>query len=456
MLCPKCHKLRENEAVFCGNCGTHLTSPQSGGMKTVVDRTTPGPLMNNDEQVTVMSSRFGSSPPTVLQPSFLQKRPDGPVVDSPGQRNIPPPLAPRPSSPDHTRRNVLIGLLLLVLIVSGSIGIALVLKNNTNAGLDAAAAASGQVAFIDSQNGPAGHTNALKIAINGLITPPNGSQYNAWFINDKSEQVTSLGTLVENGQKFSLNFAAATDRRQQSINLLGVGDRLEITLEQGQVSLPTGKVVLSGTFPPKAVIHIRHLLLSFPITPGKIGLLPGLLNQAQLLDEQALVLQNLSGSGNNFAVQCAAQSIVDISEGKNGPHYQPLADDCAFQNITKEGDGFGLLGQGYIATASSHASLAANQPDATDNIRIHAGHVEIAMTNIKGWVTTVDKDALKLLANPSDTTVMQEIVSLSDHAYHGVDTNGDEQVDPVIGEAGAITAYIHGQFMAALPLVPSA
>ncbi|GAC1343853.1 MAG: hypothetical protein NVSMB27_04150 [Ktedonobacteraceae bacterium] len=455
MLCSQCHTPLEDDAVFCGNCGAQVTSPQSGGMKTVVDRTTPDPLTNNGEQVTVLSNRFGSSPPTIL-PSSLQKHPVGAVTDSPGQRNVSPPLDTRPSSPGHTRRNVLIGLLLLVLIASGSAGLAFVLKNNTNTGSDAAASASGQVAFVDSQNGPAGHTNALKIAINGLIAPPNGSQYNAWLINDQSEQVTSLGTLVESGQKFSLNFVAATDRRQQSINLLGLGDKLEITLEQGQVSLPTGKVVLSSTFPPKAVIHIRHLLLSFPITPGKIGLLPGLLNQAQLLNEQALVLQNLSGSGNSFAVQCAAQSIIDISEGNNGSHYQPLANGCASQNITKAGDSFGLLGQGYIVTASSHASLAATQPDATNNIRIHAGHVEIAMTNIKGWVTTVDQDALKLLANPSDTSIVQEMVNLSDHAYHGVDINGDEQVDPVTGEAGAITAYIHGQLMAALSLVPSA
>src|SRR5712692_6400602 len=190
MLCSQCHTRLEDDAVFCGNCGAQVTSPQRGGTKTVVDRTTPDPLMNNDEQVTILSSRFGSSPPTVLS-SSLQKHPGGVVSDSPGQRNVPPPLAPRPSSPDHTRRNVLIGLLLLVLIASGSAGLAFVLKNNTNTGSGAATSASGQVAFFDSQNGAAGNTNALKIAINGLIAPPNGSQYDAWLINDQSEQVTS-------------------------------------------------------------------------------------------------------------------------------------------------------------------------------------------------------------------------------------------------------------------------
>jgi hypothetical protein len=308
------------------------------------------------------------------------------------------------------------------------------------------------VAFLDNQNGSPGHTDALKIAISGLSAPSSGSQYDAWLVNDANEQIMPLGTLVKNGQEFSLNYAG-TPGRKHPVNLLSVGNKLEITLEQGQVNLPTGKVVLSGVFPPKAVIHIRHLLLSFPTTPGKIGLLVGLLNQAQLLNGQALILQNVSSSGNTFTIQCAAQSIIDIIEGQNGSHYQPLGDFCALHNIAKVGDGFGLLGQnGYVATASAHASLAATQPDSTKNIQIHAGHVEIAMTNIKRWVTTVDNDALKLLANPSDTSVVSEMVSLSDHAYHGVDTNGDEQIDPVPGEAGAITAYIHGQLMAALPL----
>ena len=43
-----------------------------------------------------------------------------------------------------------------------------------------------------------------------------------------------------------------------------------------------------------------------------------------------------------------------------------------------------------------------------------------------------------------------------DHAFHGVDIDADESIDPVPGEAGAITGYIHGQLMAVLPLVPVA
>src|SRR5258708_37656638 len=107
---------------------------------------------------------------------------------------------------------------------------------------------------------------------------------------------------------------------------------------------------------------------------------------------------------------------------------------------------------GYLDDASAHASLAANQSDATDTIRMHAQHVETALKNIKGWVTTIQTEARRLLQTPSNTALIGEIVTLSDHAYHGVSTGGDQLPQPVVGQAGAQTAYEHGQFMATLSL----
>src|SRR5205085_12232631 len=125
---------------------------------------------------------------------------------------------------------------------------------------------------------------------------------------------------------------------------------------------------------------------------------------------------------NQNAIQCMAQSIIDIIEGRQGAHYRPLPAICADQNITAIGDGFGLLGtNAYISTASQHASLAATQSDTTENIRLHAGHVETAMKTITGWVTTIEQDVLKLLSKPGNTTKTHEIVTLSHHACHDVD-----------------------------------
>ena len=82
--------------------------------------------------------------------------------------------------------------------------------------------------------------------------------------------------------------------------------------------------------------------------------------------------------------------------------------------------------------------------------------MDIALTNITGWVTTIEQDVLNLRAHPTDLTAIQKITTLADEAYHGVDANGDGQIDAVVGEAGALTAYQQGQLMATLTLAPGA
>jgi hypothetical protein len=184
----------------------------------------------------------------------------------------------------------------------------------------------------------------------------------------------------------------------------------------------------------------------------------GLLKQAQALNAQALLLQNAFSSQNTTAVQCAAQSINNILEGAHGPHFHQLSALCATVNITDPSDGYGLRGNnGYIVTAKAHAGFAAQSADATDNIRTHAKHVGIAMDNIDGWGAKIDSDVESLVANrAANPTTVQEIVSLSNRLLNGIDTNNDESVDPVPGEAGAITGYQHAQLMALLPLTAGA
>jgi len=256
-------------------------------------------------------------------------------------------------------------------------------------------------------------------------------------------------------QSFSLTFHGESSSGQTNSNLLVAGNRLEITLEQTASRLPEGKVVLTGSFPPKAFEHIQHLLVSYPETPRKIGLLVGVLDQTRLLNIQANVLQSLSPGQDTVAIGCVAQSIIDIIEGTQGSHYRPLAAICASKNVTVTGDGYGLLGKGYLLGATEHATFAISQPDATNAMHLHGGLMATALSNIKGWATTIDQDAFNLRKSPSDLARIQEIAMLADAAYHGVDANGNGQIDPVVGEAGALTAYLQGQAMPTISLAPS-
>ena len=164
-------------------------------------------------------------------------------------------------------------------------------------------------------------------------------------------------------------------------------------------------------------------------------------------------MQNEASSQNTTAISCEAQSMIDIIEGKQGSNYKQLDESCTLQNVTTAGDGFGLQGKdGYLTGSTEHAGYAISQPDATNAMHVHTALMDISLSNINGWLTTIDQDALILRTHPTDASKVQEIVRLADYAYHGVDVNGDGQIDPVPGEAGAITAFRQGQLIATLSL----
>ena len=357
-------------------------------------------------------------------------------------------LSPRPELLRRLQRRkvpntaLIVGLILLLVIASGFIGGVLLSQRSS-----AMSSASGQVTFFASQNGPGGQTDALNIVVHDLDAPPTGSEYAAWLINQDTEAVMALGTLKMNNQTGSLAYSGASG------NLLSPGDKLEITQEQGTVVAPAGTVILTGTFPIKAFAHVVHLLVDYPETPGKIGLLVGVLEQTHLLDIQSAVLQSVASSQNTVAMSCVAQSMLDIIEGKHGSHYKPLDEACALQNVITTGDGYGLQGKdGYLTGSTEHAGYAISQPDATNAMHVHTALMDISISNIEGWLTTIDQDAFLLRTHPTDVSKVEEIVKLADDAYHGVDVNGDGQIDPVSGEAGAITAFQQGQLIATLSL----
>ena len=172
-------------------------------------------------------------------------------------------------------------------------------------------------------------------------------------------------------------------------------------------------------------------------------------------------MKNASDQHNGDAVQCYAQAIIDIIEGKQGPHAKPLNANCTGLNITTTGDGFGLLDlnngtNGYLALAKAHAGFAATAQDSTQSIKIHAGHVQVCIENIQNWVKEIDSDAQNVLKNVDVANQVKEINQRASLALNGTDLDHDESTDPVPGEGGAVTAYAHAQLMPLLILEASA
>jgi len=321
-------------------------------------------------------------------------------------------------------------------------------------------AIAAQITFGDATGTSPGHSNGLRITLRNAPAPASGNHYVLWLIDDQQEIVYDLGSLVLQQGAYTL---APNAPLAQGGDLLALGNRLEVTQERGVTAAPLGAILVSGAFPPLAFVHIRHLLVTFPTTPNKVGLLVGLLTQASLLATQG---HALTASANTSArVVCLAQSILDITEGAQGPDSHPLGPQCAALDVTATGDGFGLAAPsltgsaasylsktGYLSDAADHASLAASQPDATSTIHSYANQVGACIANIQQWTQQLIPQARALLAQPTNSATAQSVARLVAMMYAGVDTNLDGHIDAVSGEGGALQAYQSGQLMASLTL----
>lgn len=370
-----------------------------------------------------------------------------------------------PAKPPWLTSRLVRGVIALVLIVGAIAGLfawtSALANNRTNPRpvVVAPNAAASVMFFDNTANGPGFYSSdALKLAVTSLPAPKAGHWYAAWLINDKTEKVQALGKLVlQSGpdKVYALQYNGSGSRGQPGVNLLGFGNRIKITDETRDGQLPAGPSVMEGAFPPHAFVHIQHLLVAFPTTPRGQGLLVGMMQQMNLLFQQANVLQQWISLHYPRSTNCAAQSVIDIIEGQSGANYKPMGTVCNVAQPWPAGDGFGLLGSdGYLAGVADHAGLASSSDDATPHIRLHSTHVQIAVQNITKWLQTVDQEAQQVLAGTADTTTSSDIVRLSGIALNGQDVDGDETIDPVANEAGSVLAYTHGQLLAMLTFGP--
>jgi plastocyanin len=313
-------------------------------------------------------------------------------------------------------------------------------------------AAIGSLRFSDNL----GLSDRIILTISAAPERPSGKAFYAWLTNSASSDVVSLGRLTPD----ATGAANLTYDDPASGNLLATYDTLIVTNEELESvpASPSSDVAFSGQLPPKALVHIRHLLVSFDATPNKVGLEVGLRSQVDLVHQHAQFMSDAQASGNLATVKLHAEHLVNIIEGAKGADYGDLNKDG---KVTNPGDGYGLLPNGdqlgYLQGSKDHAELSAAAPDATDDIKLHAGHVGITVDNVSGWVTTIRDRSLQVskAADLSATEpLVREILALSGQALNGVDLQGDGQIQPVPGGGGAITGYQHAQLMAAIPLKP--
>ena len=307
-------------------------------------------------------------------------------------------------------------------------------------------------AALRFRNGTA-QSDQVTLTIPAVPCPSPNTQYEAWLLGDGGERRTSLGVLQMSNGSANLAFTSPEGR-----NLVADFDALEVSAEPSPDSnpMPTGTVLLRGKLPPQALVHIRHLLVSRTDTPKNIGYAVGLLHETQLLETTAGELFTALTNQDLRAVKQKAETLANLIEGRAGKNYGDLDGDGT---VTDASDGFGLLPNGdqlgYVQGTIEHAKLAAGQPDATENVKLHSGHTQIMAKNVGDWSANLRDLALQIARAEnlqSAEPTARQAVALAKQILNGQDLNGNEQVEPIPGEGGALLAYQHAQFMADIAL----
>ncbi len=309
--------------------------------------------------------------------------------------------------------------------------------------------ASGPIGLLRFQDGTA-PADKVTITTTGMPLPPQGTQYQAWLIEDDGEQRIGIGLInFDQDNKGSLTF---TDKEGR--NLVGQYHALEITVEPAPDNnpIPSNDVAFSVILPLNGYKHVRHLLFSYGATPNKTSLIGGIDADTELISQSATEMLAAFESGDGATVGLQAEKMLNIITGNQSDDYKDWNNDG---NTDDPSDGFGLLlngdNEGYIQGTFSHAGFAATAEDATKNMMIHGEHVRIAVTNIGEW-TPLLRDQLRTILGstfgPDIESPIRQAVALANQIRNGIDIDGNESIEPIPGEGGAKTAYEHAYYMA--------
>ena len=311
------------------------------------------------------------------------------------------------------------------------------------------------VGLFRFQDGSA-EADQITFSSRNLPLPPEGSQYEAWLIQDDNEHRISLGFI----QFDSENAASLTYIDQSGQNLLKMYHGVEITVEPDPDNSPnpSNEIGFSATLPQNSFSHVRHLLSDISSTPNDTPFIRGLRTDTKLLDTLSQDMLSALETGDGTTMRLKAEQMLNIILGDKSPDYK---DWNGNGNIDDPGDGYGLLlngsNNGYIQGTISHANLSLTSSDATENMLTHGEHVKIAATNVSEWTPQLRDQLIAVLEATSLTDAeasVRQAVVLANQIHNGVDVNGNENIEAISGEGGAITAYEHAYYMADILVKP--
>ena len=167
-------------------------------------------------------------------------------------------------------------------------------------------------------------------------------------------------------------------------------------------------------------------------TPGQVGLLTIAMKEAEVANVHAnLAVQKSDNLGWMQLHTTHVVNAIDPTVVKKGP-----------------GNGYGLIKASK--GVKKHINLAANSPEASENVKLHSVHVATSANNTVRWGNEILKLA-DIMKNTSDVskaaTIAGQIKALSEKMIEGFDANGDGNITWIEGEGGLAQASKHLSIM---------
>lgn len=311
----------------------------------------------------------------------------------------------------------------------------------------------GRISYQDFNN----IMDKADISINGLPPPQPGTRYEVWYLSQGGEKRFNGGTISFDEQTGQLSVIHA-----EGLNLLAHFDQVDITVEQSDDENPVEsgqEIVASSVFPPFALVHVRHLLVSFENTPDELALIQGLWGAADNLYLSVEDLREAFDDSDEESLNYSIEEIINLLTGSgNAELYKDWNDDG---EISDPIEGYGLLPnpekQGYLPQTMEHARFAAESPDATSIIVQSSDHLVVCINNMQGWSQRMLELALQVQSMPLGSEmepIIAEMQVLAERILSGDDRNSNGRIEPIPGEGGADTAYEHAYFMADMQIYP--
>ncbi|MFN8461466.1 MAG: anti-sigma factor [Anaerolineales bacterium] len=366
---------------------------------------------------------------------------------------------PRPPAEKPSARLLRVGVEVSIVIALAVLLVQFI-RNNPNASV-------GRMRFSDFNINSV--MDRVTVTVNTISSPPSGQHYQGWLRNTADGTVRDIGTVRINA--LGSGEIVFTDPDQQ--NLLGSFDEVVVSIEpdSSTEAQPTGEIVYSSKFPPLVLAQTREMLVSNPNTPDELAPMQGLyyysgsyingVISGDPLTPEFVGLVKAYLNGNETTVRARTEELINLIVGDQSEQYKDYNRDGKIDDY--DADGYGSLPTGSwcknsLQLTRKHSKSAAglHELEAFNFGRQRRKIILIMhVQNMEGWTNQLLPLALELNEKPFGPqmeSVIAEIAVLGDRLLSGVDLNGNDLVEPTVGECGADKAYEYGWYMADMPL----